>query len=97
MTDKLEKSINMEAKNISKSHKLAERIDHLPKPQTFLTLNDHKDNFYNKPPCRLINPTKMNWGKLEKKIIKQINEEILRKTNGKTIIGKTQERDKLVP
>ena len=38
----------------------------------------------------------MNWGKFEKKkIIKQINEEILKKTNGKTIIGKTQERDQL--
>ena len=31
VTNKLEKAINMEAKNISKSHKLVERIDHLPK------------------------------------------------------------------
>ena len=66
VTDKLEKAINVEAKNISKSHKLVERIDHLPKPETFITLKDHKDNFYNKQSCRLINPTKMNWEKLAK-------------------------------
>ena len=61
-TDKLEKAINMEAKNIAKSYKLAERIDHLPKQETFITLKDHKDNFFNKPSCRLINPTKKRTG-----------------------------------
>ena len=66
-TDKLEKAINMEAKNIAKSYKLAERIDHLPKPETFITLKDHKDNFFNKPSCRLINPTKKKLGKISKK------------------------------
>ena len=43
--DKFEKAINMEAKNIAKSCKLAEKIDHLPRPETFVTLKDHKDNF----------------------------------------------------
>ena len=48
-SDKLEKAINMEAKNVAKSYKLAERIDHLPRSaETFITLKDHKDNFYNK-------------------------------------------------
>ena len=41
-TDKLEKVINVEAKNIAKSYELAEKIDHLPKPETFITLKDHK-------------------------------------------------------
>ena len=66
-TGKLEKAINMEAKNIAKSYKLAERIDHLPKPETFITLKYHKDNFFNKPSQRLINPTRKNWVKLAKK------------------------------
>ena len=57
-SDKLEKAINMEAKSITKSYKLAERIDHLPRSETFIDLEDHKYNFYNKPSCRLINPTK---------------------------------------
>ena len=39
----------MKAKSIAKSYKLAERIDHRPKPETFITLEDHKDNFFNKP------------------------------------------------
>ena len=68
-TDKLEKAINMEAKNIAKSYKLVERIVHLPKPGTFITLKDHKDNFFNTPSCCLINPTKNELGKISKKII----------------------------
>ena len=77
--DKLEKVINMEAKNIAKSYKLAERIGHLPRSETFITLKDHKDNFYNKPSWRLINPTKNELGKISQKIIEQINQEILKK------------------
>ena len=42
----------MKAKNIAKSYKLAGRIVHLTKPETFITLNDHKDKFFNKPSCR---------------------------------------------
>ena len=58
LRDKLEKAINMEIKSIAKLYKLAERINRLPISETFITLNYHKDNFYNKPSCRLINPTK---------------------------------------
>ena len=47
-SDKLEKAINMKAKNVAKSNKLAERIHHLPRSEIFITLKDHKDNFYNK-------------------------------------------------
>ena len=77
--DKFEKTVNMEAKNITKSCELAEKIDHLPRPETFVTLKDHKDNFYNKPSCRLINPTKNELGKISKKTIEQINQGILKK------------------
>ena len=38
----------MEAKNITKSYKI--------------TLKDHKDNFFNKPSSRLINPKKIEQG-----------------------------------
>ena len=37
-SDKLEKSVNMDARNIAKSYKIAERIDHLPRSETFITL-----------------------------------------------------------
>ena len=48
---KLEKAINLEPKSITKSLKLADRIDHLAKTEAFITLKDHKENFVNKPTC----------------------------------------------
>ena len=63
----------METKNIAKTYKLVERIDHLPRAETFITLKDHKDNFYNKPSCRLINPSINELEKNSKKVIQQIN------------------------
>ena len=41
---KLEKAINLEAKNIGKSLKPADRIDHLAKAEAFIPLKDHKEN-----------------------------------------------------
>ena len=69
----------MEAKIIAKSHKLAKRIDHLPRTETFIILKDHKDNFYNKASCRLINPTRNELRNISEIIIGQINQEILKK------------------
>ena len=71
----------MEAKNIAKSYKSAEKIDHLPRSETFITLKDHKDNFYNKASCRFISPRKNKLVKISKKVIEQINQEILKKTD----------------
>ena len=62
----------MEAKNIAKSYKLAVRVDHLPRSETFVTLKDHKGNFYNKPSTRLINSTKSELGKISKTIIDKL-------------------------
>ena len=78
---KLEKAINMEVKIITKSHKLAKRIDHLPRTETFIILKDHEDNLYNKASCRLINPTRNELGNISKKIIGQISREIIKKTD----------------
>ena len=47
----------------------------------FITLKGHKDNFYNKPSCHLINPTKNEQGKISKKIIEQVNQQILKNTD----------------
>ena len=55
---KLERSINFEAQNIAKKINLDERIESLAKTEAFITLKDHKDNFHNKLPCRLIVPSK---------------------------------------
>ena len=80
-SDKLEKAINMEAKIIADSHKLVERIAHLPRTETFIILKDHKDSLHNKASCRLINPTRNELGNISKEILGQINQEILKKTD----------------
>ena len=44
-TDRLEKAVNMEGKNIAKKMQLKDRIECLAKTPGFITLKDHKDNF----------------------------------------------------
>ena len=44
-TDRLEKAINMEAKNIAKKIQLSDTIEFLTRAPAFITLKDHKDNF----------------------------------------------------
>ena len=46
----------------------------------FITLKDHKDNFENKPTCRLINPSKQEIGKIGKQILDSINKKLLNVT-----------------
>ena len=58
--DDTEQSINLEAKDIADSLVIANRIDTLSQRSLFITLKDHKDNFANKPTCRLINPSNPN-------------------------------------
>ena len=64
--EKLQKSINLEAKSIATNLKLSDRIEKLAEAPAYITLKDHKQNFPAKPPCRLINPTKNEIGKISK-------------------------------
>ena len=48
----------------------------MAKQQAFTTLKDHKENFKNKPTCRLINPAKSELGLASKKILQKINTNI---------------------
>ena len=47
-------------------HSISNRIDIMSKPNAFVTLKDHKENFPAKMKCRLINPAKSNLGKVSK-------------------------------
>ena len=58
LPQKLEHSINLEAKNISKKLNIEDRVECIAKTEAFITLKDHKENFQNKLPCRLIVPSK---------------------------------------
>ena len=67
--------INAEAQAIADTinPELTRRMDIMAKSQAFLTLKDHKENFNNSLPCRLINPAKSEMGLASKKIIDSIN------------------------
>ena len=48
--------------------------------EAFTMLKDHKDNFANRPICRLINPSKTEVGQLSKQILEEINRELVNAT-----------------
>ena len=60
----LENNINKEAKKITTNLNLAGRIQNFTEKNAFVTLKDHKDNFLQNIPCRLINPAKTEIGKI---------------------------------
>ena len=73
--------INTEAQKIATSLGVADRMDTLARKDAFLTLKDHKDNFANNLPCRLINPAKSEIGLISKRILDRINGELKNKLN----------------
>ncbi|KAJ8034019.1 hypothetical protein HOLleu_24427 [Holothuria leucospilota] len=73
-------SLNREAKRIAKSLNLDDRIDQLAEREAFISLRDHKDNFANKPTCRLISPTKSDIGQISKQILDKVIKTIRTKT-----------------
>ena len=62
--NQLYNKINMEAKSIAEDLNLSDKIECLAQTNAFITLKDHKENFMNKPKCRLINPAKPELGKV---------------------------------
>ena len=64
----------MEAKHISKKLELDNRIECLAKNTALISLKDHKPNFRSFLPCRLINPSKSNIGKISKSILDKVNQ-----------------------
>ena len=69
-----------EAKNIAECLTLADRIEDQSNKPAYITLKDHKENFLNKPKCRLINPAKTQIGKISKQLLSEINEDIRNNT-----------------
>ena len=69
-------NINKEARTIASGLDIADRMDIMAKRESFITLKDHKDNFENSLPCRLINPAKSEMGKISKQILDGINSKL---------------------
>ena len=66
-------NINTEAQIITHRLGLDKRVDAMAKREAFITLKDHKDNFLNSLPCRLINPAKNEMGLVSKHIVDDTN------------------------
>ena len=64
--------INTEARQLTASIGIADRVMTTAKKEAYITLKDHKENFANKLPCRLINPAKTEIGRISKNILDRI-------------------------
>ena len=74
------KKIDDKAKTITEKLQIDDRVEATATKEAFITLKDHKDNFENKPTCRLINPSKQEIGKISKQILDNINKKLLEVT-----------------
>ena len=75
------RNINNEAKQITRTLPIADRIEKLHETEAYITIKDHKDYFPNKVSCRLINPCKSSIGKISKVILDRINTAVRPNTN----------------
>ena len=78
--DNLESEINIEAKAITDELEISKRVETIAHTEAYITLKDHKENYENRPQCRLINPAKSNIGKISKIELQKINTLIREKT-----------------
>ena len=74
------RDINFAAKKIAEKLSIADRVEVMQETEAYITIKDHKDEFPNKIPCRLVNPSKSNTGKISKAIFDTINKNIVRST-----------------
>ena len=73
--------ITLKDKQIAHNLNLEDRINVTSDREAYITLKDHKDNFTNKPTCRLINPRKTEIGIISREILREIIYSIKSKTN----------------
>ena len=58
-----------------------DRVQIMKESEVYITVKDHKDEFPNKIPCWLINPSKSNLGKISKVILDKVNQHVVASTN----------------
>ena len=77
----INKKINISGRNILKYKEVLQRIGINDESNCFITLKDHKENFQNNPSVRLLNPAKIELGRLSKFIIQAVSKELRHKLN----------------
>ena len=74
-------NINFTAKKITEKLSIDDRVQIMKGSEVYITVKDHKDEFTNKIPCWLINPSKSNLGKISKVILDKVNQHVVASTN----------------
>ena len=77
MDKKKVRAINIDAKKIAKDLELEDEIEKMQDSECHITVKDHREDFPQEIPCRLINPSKSDIGKLSKIIFDKINGDAL--------------------
>ena len=73
-------NINKDIGKHARRLQLEDRMEEHSQASAFITLKDHKNDFQNKPKCRLINPSSNQLGKASKLILETAIKEIKKKT-----------------
>ena len=68
--------INEDGKKIAEKMNILNRMDINGTNDCFITLKDHKENFENNLPTRLINPAKNEVGRISKVIVQNLNDKL---------------------
>ena len=76
----IKNNINRKANILAKKLKIDDYMERYTENSSFISLKDHKENFYSNPKCRLINPAKTSLGRVSKKILERIISEVKEKT-----------------
>ena len=71
----IKKKIGIKEKQIMENvdKEILDQMDINSKNTFFITLKDYKENFFNNPTVRLINPAKQELGRISKAILENIN------------------------
>ena len=77
MDKKKVRAINIDAKKIAQDLELEDEIEKMQDSECYITVKDPREDFPQKIPCRLINPSKSDIGKLSKIIFDKINGDAL--------------------
>ena len=74
------RNINFAAKKIVEKLSILDQVEVMQETEACITIKDHMDEYPNKIPCRLINLSKSNIGKINKAILDTINKNVVRST-----------------
>ena len=79
--DGVQRNINCEAKQIARKLDLDDRMEIYAEREAFITLKDHKQDFQQRPQCRLINPAHPEMGVVSKQLLERCNKKVREETS----------------